>query len=1208
MTSWFGFALARARAASGLLLTLLALVTITTAIIAGTVGYSQAAATTAARGALSSGEPTETGVQVQTRLADDPEAQDALARETIAASFAPAPVDIGRTVVTEPRPAQLDGGSSDGGSLDGRVVLLGGPDLALGNGNSRVEELVTVVEGAWPAAGGTAEDEGGEGALHVGAATAWDVAVGDVLVVEGRQIEITATWEPVDPLDAYWFGDDLARTGQVDADHGPLVVDEAVARGTGAPFVRWPVRPDASEISPDDLAVLASGAENLREALRDVEGVAVRGIAVEGDLAPTAGTASTNLATARALGVVPLSVLVLVTGLAVVQLARLLTTTREGQVQLLVARGAARRQVLLTGFLESSGVAVVGAALGTAAAWGVMQLVPGGDLVGRTVLTTALVTLVGVLVVLGAVAALQAGRLSGGQAVADRSGRARAATALATLVLVLGAAGVAWWQLDRAGSPLVRREDGTLATDLVAGAAPALLLAAAAVIAAALLGPLSRAVELTTRPSRSAGGHLASAQVSRHLTVYAVPVVLTVLAVGATTMAALYAGTSAQLRDDLADVTEGAPLRADMVRPPATVEPGVVPPAPVDLTTLPEVDRATLVWLDENARVGDLSVPLTAADSAGLDAVAHRLAGDRSLVPAGLDQLRSEDGDELLLTGGIEIPEGVETLTVELSVEREVDPWGYAYLEGIEEGNERWAEQLTEDVSDLPPEELPDTRQMTVAELEQTAEALAEPTEYEVRLLVRDTATGVANMVPGAPVTVPGLEMTYDEDELTDFSVSTGTASDTVEFILRPGRAVTVEAIEVARSGASGPVFATYAIDRYVQHEIRLRVEAGGQDLLADPTSPWGSRQAMAPEQAVDDLAGRAAALEEGPYHRQVVDFVSEFEWSIYTETNYVSIEPILDTDGATWSLSMGPSWGDRMTGTTLTIAPGAEYVRPPHLGGALPGGLPSDTDEEDEATGGPRVAVALTPSAATAAGLAVGDPFELTMSGQRRPAVLTDLVPAVPGRTQPRAALVDSTALGSLLATSQASLPWPTQVWATPAVPAQEAVTALRDQPELRAVTGPGGVTVTDATSAARLVFWVASAGAVLLALTGIAAVAATLVSARRPEVAVLRALGMEPGAQARSRAAELAGVVLAAVLLGLAAGWVVSALVVPELASSTTQPGRAQLPAVLRLEAGPWAVLIAAGAVVLALLTLVLARRVRGQALDHEYREEVR
>ncbi|QFG67487.1 FtsX-like permease family protein [Ornithinimicrobium pratense] len=1121
--------------------------------------------------------------------------------QAIVGAFAPAPVDVGRTVVTEPRPAELDGEP-----LAGRVVLLGGPDLALDGEGSRVRDLVAVVDGAWPSPAGRDVPEQGSGALHVGAAQAWGLTVGDVVVVEGQEVELSATWEPVDPQDPYWFGDDLARTGQVDDDHGPLIVDEALARDIGAPFVRWSVRPDAAEISPEDLSVLASGAESLRNALRDVDGVGVRGLTVEGDLAPTAATAASNLATARALGVVPLSVLVLVTGLAVVQLARLLTTTREGQVQLLVARGAARHQVLLTGLLESSAVAVLGAGLGAAAASGVMQLVPGGDLVAGTVLTVALVTLAGVLLVLAAVASLQAGRLAGGQAVGDRSGRARAATALATLVLVLAAAGVAWWQLDRAGSPLVRRPDGTLTTDLVAGAAPALLLAAAAVVAAALLGPLSRAVELATRRSRSAGSHLASAQVSRHLTVYAVPVVLTVLAIGATTMAALYAGTSAQLRDDLANVTEGAPLRADMTRPPATIEPGIMPPPPMDLTSLTEIDEATLVWLDENARVGDLVVPLTAADTRGLDAVANRLAGHRSLVPTGLDQLRSEDGGEMPVAGAIEVPEGVETLTVELAVDRELDPWGVAYLESLQASNEQFVEALTS--ADLSREDELDPREMTVQELEQTAASLSEPTGVEIRLLVRDTATGVASMVPGTPVVVPGLEMTLDEDELTDITVDSTSASDTVHFALRPGRGVTIEAIEVVLLGSQQSHFGMGAVDWYLQNEVRLRLEGGSQDLLADTAAAWGSRDAMTPDQAADDLAERAANLEEGPFLRQLVEVQDDGSWWTTFESNHVSVEPVLDTDGATWTLQSHHSMTEDPTeGTRLTIAPGAEYVRPPNLGGVVPGGGVSDT-EEDAATSGPRVPVALTPDAAAAAGLTVGDTLELTMSGQRRPAVLTDLVPAVPGRAQPQAALVDSTALGTLLATTQASLPWPSQVWATPAVPAEDAVAVLREQPELRAVTGPDSVTVTDATSAARLVFWVASAGAVLLALTGIAAVVATLVSGRRPEVAVLRALGMEPGAQARSRAAELAGVVLVAVLLGLAAGWLVSALVVPELASSTTQPGRVQLPAVLRLEAGPWAVLLASGAVVLGLLSVVLTRRVRDQALDHEYREEVR
>src|SRR5690606_39073696 len=152
MTSWSGFVAARARASWGLLLTLLVLVSVTTAIIAGTVGYSQAAATTAARGALTQGAPTEAGVQVQTRLAvDDPADQDRLARAAILDAFAPAPVTVGRLVLSEPRPV-----SAGGATLEGRVVLLGSPELE--SGADGLAERVTVVEGSWPEGGEPADD------------------------------------------------------------------------------------------------------------------------------------------------------------------------------------------------------------------------------------------------------------------------------------------------------------------------------------------------------------------------------------------------------------------------------------------------------------------------------------------------------------------------------------------------------------------------------------------------------------------------------------------------------------------------------------------------------------------------------------------------------------------------------------------------------------------------------------------------------------------------------------------------------------------------------------------------------------------------------------------------------------------------------------------------------------------------------------------
>ncbi|KUG51943.1 hypothetical protein AVL62_08415 [Serinicoccus chungangensis] len=1211
--TWASFARARARSSRGLLLTLLALVTVTTAIIAGTVGYSAAAASTAARGALTEGESTQTGVQVQTRLAEDPRRQDEQARRTITGAFAPAPVSIGRLVVTEPRPVGVDGADAAR-----ELVLVGGPELTLGEAPG---DLVTVLEGTWPpttgAGAGDGVDAPAPGALHVGAARALGVSVGDTVVVDDRAVEVTALWQPVDPADAFWFGDELVRAGATDdgAVLGPLVVDEALAQQLGSPFVRWPVRPDVDLITPEDLGVLATGAASLRSDLRDADGVAVRGVQVEGDLAPTAGQASTNLATARALGVVPLSVLVLVTGLAVTQLARLLAATREPQAQLLVARGASRRQVLLTGLLESVLVAMLGAVLGTLIAWAVMQAVPGGEgLLGRLVVT-ALLTLAGITLALWVVAVLQARRLSGGAAVADRSGRARAATTLAAVVLVLGAAAVSWWQLRRAGSPVTRAEDGTLGTDLVAAAAPALLLAAAAVLATALLGPLSRLLELATGPTRAAPQHLAAAQVSRRLQVYAVPVVLVVLAAGSTTLAALFSGTSAQLRDDLAAVREGAPLRADLVRPPATVEPGLVPEPPPDLAALPEVDAAALVWSDPDARVGDVDVPLTLAPTGtgagGLGEVANVPQGiPGGLVPASLDRAVDADG-EPLPDSAVTVPEGADAITAELVVERGTDPWELARLEQLPDAQERlvtelaavgWDPAQTETSGGSFVYALDDSPDAVRQSLDSEVAAAAAPVELRVTLLVEDVATGLTSPVTSEAVRAEGPRLDYDRQALGGWTSSPARTTADLRFDLPEGREHRVRSVTVSTPGTAEDVppdlFSGYSSTTL---DLDLGLTAGGEELLTG-TDGWGSTAAMDRDQAAP-LLEEAAAVED-PSFETVIEVDQRYAGvglprvSGDESSNEVDVPPWVDTTATTWHLQVPDL---RQEPLEIGVAPGVTYRGGPVVGLGSGGAA---AEEPPGAT----VPVALTRQTAAAAALTVGDPVTLRLVGTTVPAMVTQVVAALPGQQGETAALADSRVASRVLAEQQHSLTWPDEVWATPAAGAPSAVAALTAREDLRAVTGPGTLSVTDATSAARLVFWVASAGAVLLALTGVAAVAATLLAARRPEVAVLRALGMPPAAQARSRALELAGVVLVAAVFGLAAGWLVGGAVVPELASSTTAPGRLRLPAALRLEALPWAVLLALTLATAGLLSVLVARRVRAQALDRGYREEIR
>ncbi|MDO5739870.1 MAG: ABC transporter permease [Ornithinimicrobium sp.] len=1190
MTTWAGWAVHRARASTGLLLTLLALVTVTTAILAGAVGYSGAAATTAARQALTGVAPEEAGIRVQTRQSADPAAQDTAAVQRIESAFAPAPVVVQRTVASEPRSVTLDGAT-----LQGKLVVVSSP--ALTPSDPAFDDRVQIVEGAWATSTATKPIQG---VLHAAAATEWGVSVGDTLRVDGVPATIVGVWRPVDAADAYWFGDRLVAAGKDDAERGPLVVAPgAVSMIVEAPFVRWTVQPQTDTIQPDDLVHLAAAAADLRESLKTAA-VDVRGVTVDGDLAPTAALAATNLATARALGVIPLSVLALVTVLAITQLARLLATTREAQSQLLLARGATRTQVLAGTLTESAVVTVLGITFGAVLAVRVLQSIPAGDAQGLTVVQVATLTGLVILAVLAVVATSQVRRLTTGGS-ADLSGRTKAATTLATVVLVLGSAAIAWWQLRRTGSPLITRDDGTLGTDLVSGAAPALLLAATAVVAMALLGPVSALMEAATRRGRTAEGHLAAAQVSRRLPVYAVPAVLTVLAVGATTVSGLYAGTSTTLRDNLAAVAQGAPVRATMVEPPATTTPGTITPPPPTYADLRGIERSTLVWLDPNARIGDVSVPITVGSSRDLAQIAtapdlpdNLLPGPGTLVPP--DALAPEAAPPV----GLSLPEGTRTVTVAVDTKVTTAESGLSALQD-------YFEQTVKDATDPPPEwesdPLPEAEAISAArEMLDTAlsQSLAEP-EFTVTMTLTfidpDNATldAVSSSLTVRRVTV---QPPPPEVEKVDYRTSTvvqGGGSGTLTYILPPDTRQVLHSVRLEI-----PAVPENRWDP-IQSDLALTLRAvtdTGAHVFGSPTADWGAVEA-----ASEDVVAKARAQAAAGGSPQQITVIDPQTGGVFTSEGTIFIPALLDTAGTTWRLQGSPQTN---LAREVTVGPGLQYVdrsRPP--GSGPRGGTGADVDKASDGA----VPLALTPEAAAAANLQVGEATTIEAFGSTIPVTVAALVPAVPGRLDPLAGLLDRDATAASLAIDGRSLPYPSQVWAIP-VPGQEVavVEDLAGQPGISAVTGPGAVSITDATSAARLVFWVASAGAVLLAITGIAAVAATLLVHRRPEVAVLRALGMPPRAQARSRAVELGGVVLASILLGLGAGWLVGRAVVPELARSTTLRDQVHLPAQLLLEPGPWAVLLVAGIGLVLVIVVAQASQVTRQAVDNTYREEIR
>lgn len=257
-------------------------------------------------------------------------------------------------------------------------------------------------------------------------------------------------------------------------------------------------------------------------------------------------------------------------------------------------------------------------------------------------------------------------------------------------------------------------------------------------------------------------------------------------------------------------------------------------------------------------------------------------------------------------------------------------------------------------------------------------------------------------------------------------------------------------------------------------------------------------------------------------------------------------------------------------------------------------------------------VPAAITTALAERFGLAIGDPLELTVSGARTPVEVASVVDVVPGELQRFAAVLDLSAFDATLLRTLRELPRPEQVWI-----AAEDPTALDALAQSAAgVADPDAIVTTsapssrgvDAAAPVRSTFALAAAGAALLALVGVAAVAVAMLRERRHEVVVLRAVGVPPRRQGGGRVAELAVVGGVAILVGLAAGLLVARLVASGLARATLTGVAAAPDVVLRMDAWGVAIPVLVLAVGLVATALAVGARVAAQARDTEYREEVR
>ncbi|MCP2369418.1 hypothetical protein BJ978_000094 [Agromyces terreus] len=492
---------------------------------------------------LASATGTDGAARWQIRMAADADAQAEAAASVLDRMLVPNGAVWSRSVQTAPVDA-----SSGETAFD--AVLLADPSA---------EGRAELVDGAWPEdANGTADAGTGAGAgapagtvataVQAEAARELGLDLGDVIVLGGAEpvrLLVVGTWEPTDPSDPAWFAAPIVSAGVLEEGAGPfLVADDADLAGLpAAVVVRWTATPGPDAMTPERVADLRAALPNVEPALRAQDGIGADGLGASGALIATLDRLLAGLTTVRAIA--PLSVLlIVVAGFAALdRLAALLTAARRGETLLLRARGASAPRIARTAAGEAVAVAGPAAILGVAFAETALSAVrPGGPGTWPVAGGVAAACLLGAVALLGGRAWWDATRpmLRGS---GDEVGRIPRAAAAGGVLLVVVAAAVSLWQFRLYGSPLVVNASGVLEVDPIAVLAPMLVLVALALLGNGLVSPVAAALERLAAARPGLVPALPMRQLARRGGLYASASLMTMLGVGALTLAATFAGS-----------------------------------------------------------------------------------------------------------------------------------------------------------------------------------------------------------------------------------------------------------------------------------------------------------------------------------------------------------------------------------------------------------------------------------------------------------------------------------------------------------------------------------------------------------------------------------------------------------------------------------------------------------------------------------------
>ncbi|MDP3951414.1 FtsX-like permease family protein [Microbacterium sp.] len=545
----------------------LSLLALVAALAVGGIGGTDAVAermlAAGASRILADAEPTARTLRVVALEAQDDDAQDAEVRAAITTAFTGTDIVVSRQSSVE---AAMRSTTDDSRAL--RLL-----------DDARLPELAALTSGEWP-------QLPDQIALPDAAAERYSLSVGDTVVLarDDTALTVVGTWTADDPEDPAWHGDPAVASGESDGAIGPAIVaDGALADLPGTAKITW-------EIAPVDVDV--AGIPSLRHAITTLGGLpdAVdpqrnNNTRVLGSLGDTLQRQSTAIVATRGLLVAPLLIIALLGTLVVGLVLATLSSARGEELRLLRARGAHARRLAFDAAIEAAVFVAAGAILALACL---------AVAVGMTAI--ALLTAIGATVYAAVAAGLLTVRGAGSaDTVRPATPRSDAGSRMLRVVLVptgfaVGLAGLSAWQLFDTGT--VVHPDGT--PDLLAAAAPALLLIASCALAPVAAGPLAALAERLLRRTRGTAPILPLRQISRRMGSSAVAILCLTLAAASSALAvaapaaaaaagqraqiALLGGDVRMISDDGMDAVaitagkwSGVTATAEILRTPLTV-------------------------------------------------------------------------------------------------------------------------------------------------------------------------------------------------------------------------------------------------------------------------------------------------------------------------------------------------------------------------------------------------------------------------------------------------------------------------------------------------------------------------------------------------------------------------------------------------------------------------------------------------------------